>query len=83
MKSYKLTTRFQVTIPKEIREALNLKAGDSLSVRALESGYIIINKEYPDKEYPVDKEYYQAITPLVTGWDSPEDDEAFAHLQHL
>ena len=78
MKSSKLTTRFQVTIPKEIREALNLKAGDSLSVSALESGYILINKEYPGE-----KEYYETITPLLADWDSPEDDEAFAHLQHL
>ena len=78
MESTKLSSRFQITIPKEIREALNLKAGDSLFVRALENGHIILKKEYP-----VDKEYCQALTPLLAEWNSREDDVTFAHLQDL
>ncbi len=78
MKTIKLSSKFEVTIPKEIREALHLEAGDSLFIRTLDNGHIILKKEYP-----VDKEYLQALTPLLAEWSSPEDDETFAHLQNL
>lgn len=78
MKSSKLSSRFQITVPKEIRDALNLKAGDPLFIRALESGYIIINKAQP-----IDKEYYQSANLLLAEWNSSEDDVAFSHLQDI
>jgi len=45
MKRSKITRSFQVTIPKEIREALGLQIGDYLNIYVDEKGRIIMEKK--------------------------------------
>jgi AbrB family looped-hinge helix DNA binding protein len=45
MRSCKLTTKFQTTIPKEIRQKLDLKAGDRVNFEVHETtGHVIVKK---------------------------------------
>lgn len=44
MRSSKLTTKFQTTIPKEIRAKLNLKAGDRVNFEIHETGHVVVKK---------------------------------------
>ena len=41
----RVTTKGQVTIPKEIREALGIESGDEIAFEEIESGYKIQKKE--------------------------------------
>ena len=41
----RVTTKGQVTIPKEIREALGIEPGDEIAFEEVESGYRIRKKE--------------------------------------
>jgi AbrB family looped-hinge helix DNA binding protein len=45
VKRSKITRSFQVTIPKEIREALGLQIGDYLNIYVDEKGRIIMEKK--------------------------------------
>jgi AbrB family looped-hinge helix DNA binding protein len=45
VKRSKITRSFQVTIPKEIREALGLQIGDYLNMYVDEKGRIIMEKK--------------------------------------
>lgn len=44
MRSCKLTTKFQTTIPKDIRLKLNLKAGDRVNFVVQDNGHVEVNK---------------------------------------
>ena len=78
MNSTKLTSKFQATIPKEIRELLQLKAGDSIAFYASNDGTVVVKKVKP-----LDKDYLELLTHTLANWSSAEDDEAFKHLQEL
>jgi len=41
----RVTTKGQVTIPKEIRDALGIEPGDEIAFEQVESGYKIAKKE--------------------------------------
>ncbi len=70
----KLTSKCQATIPKEIREQLNLKAGDRV-VFTVENEQVTIQKASP-----VDAEYLNAIAETLGEWSSPADEEAYDYL---
>ena len=74
----KITSKFQTTIPQEVREALHLKVGDHVIFEVLDDGKVIIKKAEP-----FDKEYLQALTHTLSEWDSENDEEAFRDLQDL
>jgi len=78
MSSSKLTSKFQATIPKEIRDKLNLKSGDTLVFKVLDNKTIVVKKA---KSF--DKEYLKAVQNTLSEWDSSEDDQAFKHLQDI
>jgi antitoxin PrlF len=69
--SSKLSSKAQTVVPREIRERLGLKPGDTLRYRVTEAG-ILIEKARGDAEED----------PFATfvEWASPEDDRAFAEL---
>jgi AbrB family looped-hinge helix DNA binding protein len=46
-----VTVKGQVTLPKDVREAANIKAGDRVEVRATASGAVIIEKSKAMSEY--------------------------------
>ncbi len=48
----KVTRKYQVTLPKEVREKLGIRIGDSLRVR-VDDGRIILEPVIPRKKNPV------------------------------
>jgi AbrB family looped-hinge helix DNA binding protein len=72
----KVTTKGQVTLPKAIRERLQVHAGDKLAYEPQVNGAVIIRKLQP-----FDREWHQALSgTLAEEWNSPEDEEAFRDL---
>jgi len=70
-----LTTKFQATIPAEIRARLQLKAGDKIRFVINDAGEVIVKKA------PLlDAGYLAAVEQTLTEWNSPEDEEAFGDL---
>lgn len=49
----KVTRKYQVTLPKEVREVLGIRVGDLLRVR-VENGRIILEPVVPRRRNPVD-----------------------------
>ncbi len=76
MKASKLTSKFQATIPKEIRKTLKLKAGDTVIFEVLADGKIVIRKAKP-----LDYEYLRGLQRTLSEWESDYDEDAFKHLQ--
>ena len=77
MKAGKLTVKHQVTIPRDVRKALGLKAGDHV-VFAIEDGQAVLTKaDMPETE---DDAWFRFTMSQMTEWASPEDDEAFRDL---
>jgi AbrB family looped-hinge helix DNA binding protein len=50
MNKVKVTRSFQVTIPKEIREALGIRVGDYMSVYIDDKGRIVVEKVSPKRK---------------------------------
>jgi AbrB family looped-hinge helix DNA binding protein len=74
MKSGKLTIKHQVTIPRDVRQALGLKAGDEVSF-ALEDGRAVLKK--------VDRaelEWSRFLHAQMPEWDDPQEDDYWAEL---
>jgi len=69
-----ITAKGQVTIPKAIRDALNLRQGDQLRWD-LDDGDVRVRLVSP-----VDLTYLRGVEGGLEEWASPEDDEAFADL---
>ena len=74
MYASRLSAKCQVTVPKEIRDAIGLKPGDMLAYK-VEDGCIIVRRIEP-----FDAAYHAAISNTLSEWDSVADDEAFGDL---
>jgi AbrB family looped-hinge helix DNA binding protein len=60
----KVTRKFQITLPKKVRKALDIRIGDGIKV-TLEGSQVIIEKEHP-------------ILDDITGnWDLPLDGKKY------
>ena len=70
----KLTSKGQVTVPKEVREKLRLKAGDTLAYE------LDGNTAHIRKVERFDAPWHNALSATLEEWNSPEDDEAFRDL---
>ena len=71
----KVTTKYQATVPKEIRSLLHVHAGDSLVYEILENETVVLRKAEP-----LDIEYLRALEGTLNEWNSDEDDQAYRHL---
>lgn len=69
-----ITAKGQVTIPKAIREPLQLRQGDQLRWD-LEDGGVRVRLVSP-----LDLTYVRGVEADLQEWASPEDEEAFADL---
>lgn len=78
MKFGKLTVKHQVTIPRDVRRALGLKAGDHVTF-SVRDGEAVITKCEGDDE-PSPEEWEAILRVSMPEWFSPEDDEAFRDL---
>lgn len=74
MLNARLTTKYQTTIPKNIRKKLNLEKGDYITFEEV-NGVIFIRKMTP-----FDAEYTKSLEITVSDWNNKEDDEAFNDL---
>lgn len=70
----KLTKKYQATIPKAVREKLDLNAGDII---AFEIDKDIIKLR---KASPVDIDFLNALAPTLSEWNSQNDEEAYNDL---
>jgi len=71
----RLTTKYQTTIPKRVREVLALGAGDQVEFFIEEGGAVRLSKVMlPEAELDA------IAASLSPEWDSPSDDAAFAGL---
>jgi len=76
MNASKVTTKGQVTIPKEVRERLRITAGDVIAYEFQENGLVVVRKMEA-----FDGGWHRALsTTLADEWNSPEDNEAFGDL---
>ena len=74
MKACKLTSKYQTTVPEEVRAALNLKKGDSVL-------FIVDGKDVRlKKATKSDLVYLESIQSQLTEWNSEDDDKAFSDL---
>ncbi len=69
-----LTTKYQATIPRQVRETLQLGAGDRIEF-VIERGAVRVRKARP-----VSEELHALEATLAPEWNSDEDDAAYANL---
>ncbi len=69
--SSKLSSKAQTVVPKEIRERLGLKPGDTVSYRITEAGIVLEKARAEGEEDPF---------ATFAEWSTAEDDVAFANL---
>jgi antitoxin PrlF len=70
----KVTSKAQTTLPKEVREALGIKPGDTVVYRITKGKVTLARAE------PMDRAYLQAVESTLSEWNSPEDAEAYDKL---
>ncbi len=71
----KLTTKSQATIPKKIRNILDLTPGDSVAFEVGEDNKVAIRKATP-----IDIEFTRALEDTLSEWMSANDIEAYRDL---
>lgn len=71
----KLTSKNQTTVPKEVRQALHLKAKDQIVFEIIGDNDVKIRRATP-----LDIEYLQALTYTLSEWNSEEDEKAYQYL---
>ncbi|HLC07621.1 MAG TPA: type II toxin-antitoxin system PrlF family antitoxin [Candidatus Babeliales bacterium] len=75
MSNSKLTSKFQATIPQDIRATLKLKAGDQIIFEITKDNQVIIKKAMPR-----DIAYLKALESTLNEWNSKNDDEDYYDL---
>lgn len=70
----KLTSKYQTTIPQEVRELLLLKKGDEV-VFEIEDGQVVIRKATA-----LDLEYLSSVESTLSEWNSENDEDAYKNL---
>lgn len=71
----KLTSKFQATIPKEVRSTLHLTSHDQIVYEITDNNEVLLKKATP-----LDFDYLQALKYTLTEWESEEDEEAYKSL---
>ena len=75
MSNSKLTSKFQATIPQDIRSILKLKAGDQIIFEVTKDKQVIVKKATPK-----DIAYLRALESTLSEWNSKNDDEDYHDL---
>ncbi len=71
MQTSKLSSKSQITLPREVRTALKAKPGDVIAYE------IEDNVVYLKRVEPFDAAFHKALTHTLNEWASDEDEEAF------
>ena len=75
MVSSKLTVKNQTTIPKEIRNALQIKAGDRVFFEIRSNNEVVICKAQP-----FDYEFTKSLESTLNEWESDDDNKNYGNL---
>ena len=70
----KLTSKYQATVPKSIRDALSLKAGDQIAFEIV-NGQVRLRKAEP-----IDLEFLASVESGLGEWSSDADHQAYDEL---
>jgi AbrB family looped-hinge helix DNA binding protein len=73
-KTSRLSSKGQVTIPREVRVALHLEPGDLVAYEVKADKAILRRAE------PFDAAYHSAVSETLEEWGSLDDEEAFRDL---
>lgn len=71
----RITAKGQTTVPRQIREALQLRPGDMIVWEAGPEGVATVRRVQP-----LDFEYLRAVEATLSEWASPADEEAYRDL---
>jgi AbrB family looped-hinge helix DNA binding protein len=74
MLTSRLSSKGQVTLPKQVRKTLGAQPGDVI-VYEVEEGTVQIRRLDP-----LDAAFYAAVSSTLEEWATPEDEEAFRDL---
>ncbi|HUW50548.1 MAG TPA: AbrB/MazE/SpoVT family DNA-binding domain-containing protein [Sulfuricella sp.] len=74
MLASKVTTKYQATIPLEVREKLGIQQGDMVAFE-FENGAVRLRRVVP-----LDVEYAKALAGTLSEWASENDEEAYRDL---
>jgi len=77
MKVGKLTVKHQVTIPRDVRRVLGVKAGDAVAW-AVRDGQVMLVKH--ESEEPTPEEWEAVLRASMPEWFDPEEDAYWADL---
>jgi AbrB family looped-hinge helix DNA binding protein len=75
MLTSKLTSKYQATIPKEVRRALHLEAKDRILYLIQDDNTVKITRMSP-----LDLDYLKSLSTTLSEWESEEDERAFRNL---
>lgn len=70
----RITRKYQATIPRPVRKALGLEAGDAIAFD-VENGTVRLRKAGP-----VDIAFARAVEATLDEWNSPDDEAAYRDL---
>lgn len=70
----KITSKAQTTVPKEVRDALGVKPGDTLVYRIAKGKVTVARAE------PLDRAYLKSLESTLSEWASEEDAKAYDDL---
>ena len=71
----KLTSKYQTTVPAAVRAALDLQKGDAMAFEIGDDGVVAVRKAVV-----LDLPFATALEPLLSEWDSADDEEAYSGL---
>lgn len=70
----RLTSKYQATIPRPVREHLGVGSGDSIAF-VVEGDRVWVRRAEP-----LDREYARALSGTMSEWLSPADEDAYRDL---
>ena len=73
--SSKLTSKFQATVPKVVRDTLHLKSQDQIIYEILDDKTVIVRKASS-----LDKAYLKGLDQTLDEWNSEDDEKAYKDL---
>ena len=75
MSQSKVTSKYQATVPQDVRTALGIKAGDTIVFEVGDDKKVIIRKASP-----LDIAYLKSLSSTLQEWSSPNDEEDYRDL---
>ena len=70
----KISSKNQITVPKEVRERLGIRPGDLIAYDIEDERVILRRVE------PFDREFHEALAKTLNEWSTSEDADAFRDL---